>query len=72
MVKPGHVWVEADNHETAGRDSNEYGQLHVKMIVGRVTWLVWPWERVQDMRRTETPRRTQLDDLLNESELEKE
>ena len=55
LIKPGYVWVEADNRDTAGRDSNEYGQLHEKMIVGKVTRLLWPWSRIQDLRKTQPP-----------------
>ncbi|KAL5248462.1 hypothetical protein ACHWQZ_G017599 [Mnemiopsis leidyi] len=62
-IKPGYVWVEADNRDTAGRDSNEYGQLHEKMIVGKVTWLLWPWARIQDLRKTQPPQTQSLNEL---------
>jgi len=42
VIKKHHVWVESDNFRTTCRDSNEYGQLHVGMIVGKVEHFIWP------------------------------
>ena len=45
----------SDNRYTAGRDSNEYGQVHNKLILGKVTWLLWPWNRIQSLKKTVPP-----------------
>lgn len=42
VIKKHHVWVESDNARTQGRDSNEYGQLHVGLIFGTVERFIWP------------------------------
>ena len=57
LVKPGHIWVEADNHNSNGRDSNEYGQLHRGLLVGQVKWLVWPFSRLQNLMGSAPPSR---------------
>lgn len=46
-VPVGHVWVEGE-HPDGGRssqDSNAYGPVPVNLLVGKVSAVVWPWEK---------------------------
>lgn len=44
VVPPGHVWVEGDDGRHSV-DSNAYGPISMNLIVGRVTHVLWPWQR---------------------------
>ncbi|KAK4165950.1 mitochondrial inner membrane protease [Cladorrhinum sp. PSN259] len=53
-VQEGHVWVEGDNADKS-RDSNYYGPISVRLITGRVGWVLSPWERAGRVRWWEAP-----------------
>ena len=44
MVPKGHVWVEGDNWRKS-RDSNFYGPISKRLILGKAVAVVRPWKR---------------------------
>ncbi|KAK0637239.1 peptidase S24/S26A/S26B/S26C [Bombardia bombarda] len=42
-VPSGHVWVEGDGDKT--KDSNTYGPISARLITGRITHILSPWNR---------------------------
>jgi inner membrane protease subunit 2 len=54
-VPEGHVWVEGDGD--LSRDSNYYGPISVRLITGRVTHILSPWDRAGRVRWWEHPLR---------------
>ena len=60
IVPWGHVWVEGDAEErNKSLDSNWFGPISLNLIVGRVTWVLWPWKHFAEMkwRDVELPNR---------------
>ncbi|KAI0539630.1 mitochondrial inner membrane protease subunit 2 [Xylaria digitata] len=49
-IPPGHVWVEGDGGERDSLDSNIYGPISIRLIIGKVTHLVWPLHRAGRVR----------------------
>eukprot|EP00040_Diaphanoeca_grandis_P031786 m.190825 g.190825 ORF g.190825 m.190825 type:complete len:186 (-) comp32415_c1_seq1:1000-1557(-) len=50
-IPEGHCWVEGDNQNNAGRDSNTLGPLPMGLVKGRVSGVVWPPSRIQIVNR---------------------
>ncbi|KAL2259255.1 hypothetical protein VTK26DRAFT_7131 [Humicola hyalothermophila] len=55
-VPEGHVWVEGDGDRS--RDSNYYGPISARLITGRVTHILSPWNRAGRVRWWDHPQRT--------------
>ncbi|KAF9594296.1 hypothetical protein IFM89_029437, partial [Coptis chinensis] len=45
MIPEGHCWVEGDN-SSSSLDSRTFGPLPLGLIQGKVTYIVWPPQRV--------------------------
>ena len=45
-IDEGHCWVEGDN-QTSSYDSNNFGQIPLALIEGRVCYIVWPVHRIR-------------------------
>lgn len=45
-VPPGHVWVEGDGPPGSSLDSNTYGPVSKRLLVGRVTHVVYPLRKM--------------------------
>lgn len=45
-IDEGHCWVEGDNQQSS-YDSNNFGQIPLGLVQGRVRYIVWPLERLQ-------------------------
>lgn len=44
VVPLNHVWVEGDNKDgNKTLDSNHYGPIAMPLIIGKVTYILWPW-----------------------------
>jgi inner membrane protease subunit 2 len=44
VVPLNHVWVEGDNKDgNKTLDSNHYGPIAMPLIVGKVAYVLWPW-----------------------------
>ncbi|PNW88383.1 hypothetical protein CHLRE_01g027100v5 [Chlamydomonas reinhardtii] len=41
-IPQGRCWVEGDNAEASGDSRNMYGPVHLGLLEGRVTHVVWP------------------------------
>ncbi len=54
-VPEGHVWVEGDGERS--QDSNYYGPISARLVTGRVTHVLSPWERAGKVRWWEHPLR---------------
>ncbi|KAK4126264.1 LexA/Signal peptidase [Parathielavia appendiculata] len=54
-VPEGHIWVEGDGDKS--QDSNYYGPISVRLVTGRVTHVLSPWERAGRVRWWEHPLR---------------
>lgn len=46
VIKEGHCWVEGDNQQSS-YDSNNFGQVPLGLIQGRVCYIVWPLSRIR-------------------------
>lgn len=46
VIEEGHCWVEGDN-QVSSFDSNNFGQVPLGLIEGRVCLLVWPLDRLR-------------------------
>lgn len=46
LIEEGHCWVEGDNQQ-ASYDSNNFGQVPLGLIEGKVCCIVWPLRRIQ-------------------------
>ncbi|KAH6856673.1 peptidase S24/S26A/S26B/S26C [Chaetomium sp. MPI-CAGE-AT-0009] len=56
VVPEGHLWVEGDGDKSL--DSNHYGPISARLVTGRVTHILSPWERAGRVRWWEHPLRT--------------
>lgn len=45
VIEEGHCWVEGDNQQCS-YDSNNFGQVPLGLIEGRVCYIVWPLRRI--------------------------
>ncbi|KAK4103734.1 LexA/Signal peptidase [Parathielavia hyrcaniae] len=54
-VPEGHVWVEGDGEKS--QDSNYYGPISARLVTGKVTHVLSPWERAGRVRWWEHPLR---------------
>ena len=52
-VPEGHVWVEGDGDKT--KDSNSYGPISSRLITGRITHILFPWNRAGRVRWWDGP-----------------
>lgn len=59
MIKPGHCWLEGDN-PLESRDSLSYGQVPLGLIVGKASYIVWPYHRMG-----------RIESITNESNLDR-
>jgi mitochondrial inner membrane protease subunit 2 len=51
IVPWGHVWVEGDAEDRdKSLDSNWFGPISRNLIIGRVTWVLWPWKHVAQVK----------------------
>lgn len=51
IVPWGHVWVEGDAEDRdKSLDSNWFGPISQNLIVGRVTWVLWPWKHFAEVK----------------------
>ncbi|KAK1759463.1 mitochondrial carrier domain-containing protein [Echria macrotheca] len=48
QVPEGHVWVEGDGDKT--KDSNYYGPISARLITGRITHILFPFNRAGRLR----------------------
>jgi len=46
VIDEGHCWVEGDNQQSS-YDSNNFGQIPLGLIEGRVCCIVWPLSRIR-------------------------
>lgn len=44
-IPPGHVWVEGDGPPGSSLDSNTYGPVSKRLVTGRVTHIVYPFNK---------------------------
>ena len=44
-IPPRHVWVEGDGPPGSSLDSNTYGPVSTRMVVGKVTHIVYPFSK---------------------------
>lgn len=45
VIDEGHCWVEGDNQQSS-YDSNNFGQVPLGLIEGKVCFIVWPLQRM--------------------------
>lgn len=45
IIEEGHCWIEGDNQQCS-YDSNNFGQVPLGLVEGRVCYIVWPWNRI--------------------------
>lgn len=50
-IPQGRCWVEGDNQEHSGDSRTMYGPVHLGLLEGRVTHIVWPPWRIQAIPR---------------------
>lgn len=48
MIDEGHCWVEGDNQQSS-YDSNNFGQVPLGLVEGRVCCIVWPLHRIREI-----------------------
>ncbi|KAK3307111.1 mitochondrial carrier domain-containing protein [Chaetomium strumarium] len=48
IVPEGHVWVEGDGE--LSKDSNYYGPISARLITGKITHILSPWDRAGRLR----------------------
>lgn len=46
VIDEGHCWVEGDNQQSS-YDSNNFGQVPLGLIEGKVCYIVWPLHRIR-------------------------
>lgn len=46
VIREGHCWVEGDNQQSS-YDSNNFGQVPLGLIEGKVCFIVWPLNRIR-------------------------
>jgi inner membrane protease subunit 2 len=56
IVPEGHVWVEGDGE--LSKDSNYYGPISARLITGKITHILSPWDRAGRVRWWEHPLRS--------------
>lgn len=50
-VPPGHIWVEGDAaDERLSIDSNTYGPISARLVTGRITHILSPWNKAGRVR----------------------
>lgn len=49
-VPPGHVWVEGDARADMTHDSNTYGPISIRLVQGRITHILWPFNKAGRVR----------------------
>ncbi|ROW05289.1 hypothetical protein VSDG_00137 [Cytospora chrysosperma] len=54
-VPPNHIWVEGDGTNTI--DSNTFGPISIRLIEGRLTHILWPFQKAQRVKWWEHPDR---------------
>lgn len=70
IVPWGHVWVEGDAEDRdKSLDSNWFGPISRNLIIGRVTWVLWPWKHFAQVKwkDAEPPDRLELDAVYLEN-----
>ncbi|GLC43380.1 hypothetical protein PLESTF_000427300 [Pleodorina starrii] len=50
-IPQGRCWLEGDNPEASGDSRNMYGPVHLGLLEGRVTHVIWPPWRIGAVRR---------------------
>ena len=63
IVPWGHVWVEGDAEDRdKSLDSNWFGPISRNLLVGRVTWVLWPWKHFAEVgwKDAESPDRLEM------------
>ncbi|GAV75476.1 Peptidase_S24 domain-containing protein [Cephalotus follicularis] len=55
-IPKGHCWVEGDN-SLSSMDSKTFGPVPLGLIQGRVTHIVWPPQRIGEVKRSIPPGR---------------
>ncbi|GFR39876.1 hypothetical protein Agub_g378, partial [Astrephomene gubernaculifera] len=50
-IPQGRCWVEGDNPEASGDSRNMYGAVHLGLLEGRVTHVIWPPQRWAAVRQ---------------------
>jgi len=45
-IPQGYCWVEGDNHD-ASIDSRVYGPIPMGMLLGKVSWVIWPFSHIR-------------------------
>ncbi|KAK0715852.1 peptidase S24/S26A/S26B/S26C [Lasiosphaeris hirsuta] len=53
QVPEGHVWVAGDGDKS--KDSNYYGPISIRLITGRITHILSPWNRAGRVKWWEHP-----------------
>lgn len=48
IIDEGHCWVEGDNQQSS-YDSNNFGQVPLGLVEGRVCCIVWPLHRIREI-----------------------
>lgn len=43
LIPVNHLWVEGDNLHSI--DSNTYGPVSTGLVLGKATYIIWPWKR---------------------------
>lgn len=65
IIDEGHCWVEGDNQQSS-YDSNNFGQIPLGLIEGRVCFIVWPLHRIRPINCDPTiPMKSSKTVLLN-------
>lgn len=49
-IPTGHIWVEGD-HIDKSVDSNNFGPVPLGLVVAKVTWIIWPFHRIQPVEQ---------------------
>lgn len=48
VIDEGHCWIEGDNQQSS-YDSNNFGQIPLGLIEGRVCMIIWPLSRIREI-----------------------
>ena len=54
VIPAGHCWVEGDNQETS-IDSRTYGPVSYGLIFANVTWVIYPFNRIRQLKVSYNP-----------------